>query len=307
MKQPASAPDMATIISTTLRYCRPLEATETLSIKVHKKDTRRVYVLKVFLNEEDYLDEQKLRHLKVIPGSPFFSGLKFSFQRDYYHYLVSDFRPCGDLSCHLKQEGQFSGERSKFYIAELILALKCLHEKDIVYRSIRPEKVLLDAQGHIALYDFRLSKGGLASRERTRTICGTPEYMAPEMLLDGSGYTNLVDFWSLGILFFEMCCGQSPFHAEDVRQIYDNIAYGEFLAPPNTFSDAARSFLHGLLEKDPERRLGGEGGTEELKRHPFFVGTDWAALSMKIATPLFQPKLSSEADLFYFEARSMFE
>nr|POF03807.1 serine/threonine-protein kinase sck1 [Quercus suber] len=233
--------------------------------------------------------------------SPFIVGLKFSFQTATDLYLVTDYMSGGELFWHLQKEGRFVEERAKFYIAELILALRHLHQHDIVYRDLKPENILLDANGHIALCDFGLSKANLAKNDTTNTFCGTTEYLAPEVLLDEQGYTKMVDFWSLGVLVFEMCCGWSPFYAEDTQQMYKNIAFGKVRFPRDALSAEGRNFVKGLLNRNPSHRLGAKGDAEELMAHPFFADVDWNALSKKLSQPPFKPKLKSELDTSNFD------
>jgi serine/threonine protein kinase len=197
--------------------------------------------------------------------SPFLVGLKFSFQTDADLYLVTDFKSGGELFWHLQRETRFSEERARFYIAELILALEHLHKYNIVYRCVllslssvagflnvpaysdlKPENILLDATGHVALCDFGLSKADLRSDELTTTFCGTTEYLAPEILLSEQGYSKIVDFWSLGVLLFEMCCGWSPFYAEDTQQMYKNICFGKIRFPKGVINEDGKQFVKGV-------------------------------------------------------------
>jgi len=227
--------------------------------------------------------------------------LKFSFQTLSDLYLVTDYMSGGELFWHLQREGRFNETRAKFYVAELILALQHLHKHDIVYRDLKPENILLDANGHIALCDFGLSKANLTGSETTNTFCGTTEYLAPEVLLDEHGYTKMVDFWSLGVLVFEMCCGWSPFYAEDTQQMYRNIAFGKVRFPRDALSADGRNFVKGLLNRNPKHRLGANDGAEELKEHPFFSDIDWEVLQKKKVVPPFKPKLKSELDVSNFD------
>jgi len=176
-----------------------------------------------------------------------------------------------------------------------------VHQHDIVYRDLKPENILLDANGHIALCDFGLSKANLSQGDTTNTFCGTTEYLAPEVLLDEQGYTKMVDFWSLGVLVFEMCCGWSPFYAEDTQQMYKNIAFGKVRFPRDALSQEGRNFVKGLLNRNPAHRLGAKGDAEELMQHPFFHDIDWQALSKKATQPPFKPKLKGELDTSNFD------
>ncbi|KAK6337762.1 hypothetical protein TWF696_001242 [Orbilia brochopaga] len=277
--------------------------------QVRKKDTNRIYAMKV-LSKKVIVQKKEVAHTigernilvrTATTDSPFIVGLKFSFQTPTDLFLVTDYMSGGELFWHLQQEGRFSEERSKFYIAELILALEHLHKHDIVYRDLKPENILLDANGHIALCDFGLSKSNLRKNETTNTFCGTTEYLAPEVLLDELGYTKMVDFWSLGVLVFEMCCGWSPFFAEDTQQMYKNIAFGKVRFPKDALSLEGRNFVKGLLNRNPKHRLGAHRDAAELKEHPFFADVDWEALRQKRSIPPFKPTLKSETDTQNFD------
>ncbi|KAL0265293.1 Serine/threonine-protein kinase [Diplodia seriata] len=277
--------------------------------QVRKKDTGRIYAMKV-LSKKVIVQKKEVAHTlgernilvrTAMADSAFIVGLKFSFQTPTDLYLVTDYMSGGELFWHLQKEGRFNEARAKFYIAELILALQHLHEHDIVYRDLKPENILLDANGHIALCDFGLSKANLTENDTTNTFCGTTEYLAPEVLLDEHGYTKMVDFWSLGVLVFEMCCGWSPFYAEDTQQMYKNIAFGKVRFPRDALSTEGRNFVKGLLNRNPKHRLGANRDAEELKAHPFFGDIDWDALSKKNLVPPFKPKLKSELDTSNFD------
>ncbi|KAF8531198.1 kinase-like domain-containing protein [Trichophaea hybrida] len=274
--------------------------------QVRKKDTDRIYAMKV-LSKKVIVQKKEVAHTlgernilvrTATTDSPFIVGLKFSFQTPTDLYLVTDYMSGGELFWHLQKEGRFKEDRAKFYIAELILALEHLHNHDIVYRDLKPENILLDANGHIALCDFGLSKANLAANATTNTFCGTTEYLAPEVLLDDQGYTKMVDFWSLGVLVFEMCCGWSPFYAEDTQQMYKNIAFGKVRFPRDALSLEGRNFL---LNRNPKHRLGATYDAKELREHPFFGDIDWNELQRKNVVPPFKPKLSSETDTSNFD------
>ncbi|KAF2788475.1 kinase-like protein [Melanomma pulvis-pyrius CBS 109.77] len=277
--------------------------------QVRKRDTRRIYAMKV-LSKKVIVQKKEVAHTlgernilvrTAMADSPFIVGLKFSFQTPTDLYLVTDYMSGGELFWHLQKEGRFHEARAKFYIAELILALQHLHEHNIVYRDLKPENILLDAKGHIALCDFGLSKANLTENATTNTFCGTTEYLAPEVLLDEHGYTKMVDFWSLGVLVFEMCCGWSPFYAEDTQQMYKNIAFGKVRFPRDALSTEGRNFVKGLLNRNPKHRLGATRDAEELKAHPFFADIDWDALTKKNVVPPFKPKLKGELDVSNFD------
>ncbi|EKV08242.1 CAMP-dependent protein kinase-like, putative [Penicillium digitatum PHI26] len=277
--------------------------------QVKKKDTQRIYAMKV-LSKKVIIQKKEVIHTlgernilvrTAMTASPFIVGLKFSFQTPTDLYLVTDYMSGGELFWHLQREGRFQEARAKFYIAELILALQHLHDHDIVYRDLKPENILLDANGHIALCDFGLSKANLSQNDTTNTFCGTTEYLAPEVLLDEQGYTKMVDFWSLGVLVFEMCCGWSPFYAEDTQQMYKNIAFGKVRFPRDALSTEGRNFVKGLLNRNPKHRLGANGDAKELMAHPFFHDINWDTLCRKQVIPPFKPQLQSETDTSNFD------
>lgn len=277
--------------------------------QVRKKDTQRIYAMKV-LSKKVIVQKKEVAHTvgernilvrTATADSPFIVGLKFSFQTPTDLYLVTGFMSGGELFWHLQKEGRFSERRAKFYIAELILALEHLHKYNIVYRDLKPENILLDANGHIALCDFGLSKANLTKDDTTNTFCGTTEYLAPEVLLEELGYTTMVDFWSLGVLVFEMCCGWSPFYADDTQQMYKNIAFGKVRFPRDALSNEGRNFVKGLLNRNPKHRLGAKNDAEELKTHAFFADTDWNAMMHKMVVPPFKPKLKSVMDTSNFD------
>lgn len=277
--------------------------------QVRKKDTQRIYAMKV-LSKKVIVQKKEVAHTlgernilvrTAMADSPFIVGLKFSFQTPTDLYLVTDFMSGGELFWHLQKEGRFQEDRAKFYIAELILALQHLHQHDIVYRDLKPENILLDANGHIALCDFGLSKANLTKNDTTNTFCGTTEYLAPEVLLDEQGYTKMVDFWSLGVLVFEMCCGWSPFYAEDTQQMYKNIAFGKVRFPRDALSSEGRNFVKGLLNRNPRHRLGANRDAQELIEHAFFDDIDWPGLAEKNVVPPFKPKLKSVVDTSNFD------
>ncbi|CCH42551.1 hypothetical protein BN7_2095 [Wickerhamomyces ciferrii] len=277
--------------------------------QVRKIDTDRIYAMKV-LSKKVIVRKKEIAHTigernilvrTAGASSPFIVGLKFSFQTPADLYLVTDYMSGGELFWHLQKEGRFAEDRAKFYIAELVLSLEHLHDNGIVYRDLKPENILLDANGHIALCDFGLSKADLSTGDTTNTFCGTTEYLAPEVLLDEAGYTKMVDFWSLGVLIFEMCCGWSPFYADNTQQMYKNIAFGKVRFPKEVLSPEGRSFVKGLLNRNPKHRLGSQNDARELKAHPFFHDVDWEALTTKKVPPPFKPHLSSETDTSNFD------
>jgi len=203
---------------------------------------------------------------------------------------VLDYVNGGELFFHLKKEGKFSEDRVRLYSAEIASALLHLHSFDIVYRDLKPENILLDSAGHICITDFGLSKE-IKQEEGTQTFCGTPEYLAPEVL-KGAGHGCPVDWWSLGTLIYEMLTGLPPFYSQNINIMYQKILHGELRFPPYISEDAV-SLLEGLLERDPEARLQGEA----IKSHPFFADIDWQDLFDKKIEPEFKPPVKSKDDI----------
>eukprot|EP00004_Rigifila_ramosa_P009010 TRINITY_DN2046_c0_g1_i3.p1 TRINITY_DN2046_c0_g1~~TRINITY_DN2046_c0_g1_i3.p1 ORF type:complete len:488 (-),score=136.49 TRINITY_DN2046_c0_g1_i3:57-1322(-) len=276
-------------------------------LMVRKKDTNRIYAMKELIkakliasDEVEGATGEKEVLRKV--HHPFIVGLKFSFQTQEKLYLVLDFLPGGELFHHLKKEKRFSEARSKFYAIEIILALEHLHKNNIVYRDLKPENILLGTDGHVALTDFGLAKDNLPVGYYTYTFCGTPEYLAPEVL-DGRGYDKSVDWWSLGTLIYEMLTGKPPFLAEEVPDMYQKILHAD-LVLPSGISPACGDLLRGLLDRDPEHRLGaGPRDAESIKAHPFFAGVSWRHyLSKEIEAP-FKPPITNPADTSNFDKK----
>lgn len=275
--------------------------------QVRKRDTKRIYAMKV-LSKREIVAKKEVAHtigerkiLQRSSDSPFLLGLKFSFQTETDLYLVMDFKGGGELFHHLQKEGRFTEDRARFYTAEIVLAFEHLHKFDIVYRDLKPENILLDATGHIVLCDFGLSKPDLPSDALTNTFCGTTEYLAPEVLLDDNGYSKIVDFWSLGVLLFEMCCGWSPFYAEDTQQMYKLICFGKVKFPRGVIGEDGKQFVKGLLNRNPKHRLGAQRDAAELKEHPFFKSIDWDLLAQRAVPPPFKPYVDSDESVANFD------
>ncbi|KAG2200140.1 hypothetical protein INT47_012421 [Mucor saturninus] len=270
---------------------------------VRKKDTNRIYAMKV-LRKSQIISRSEVTHTmaeKTVLAkvrNPFIVPLKFAFQSPNKLYLVLAFINGGELFHHLQIQGRFTEELSRFYAAELFCALECLHGFNVVYRDLKPENILIDYNGHIALCDFGLCKLNMTETERTNTFCGTPEYLAPELLL-GKGYTKNVDWWTLGVLLYEMLTGLPPFYDENTNEMYRKILQQE-LKFPDDMSDSASSLLSGLLNRDPNARLGNKG-TDEIKNHVFFKSIDWNKLMVKAVQPPFKPSVQNVYDTTNFD------
>ncbi|XP_056142457.1 serine/threonine-protein kinase Sgk2b isoform X2 [Lampris incognitus] len=263
------------------------------------------YAVKV-LQKQVILKRKEQRHVMVernvlLKGlkHPFLVGLHFSFQTPNTLYFVLDYVNGGELFYHLQREGSFPEPRATFYAAEMASALGYLHHLDIVYRDLKPENILLDGEGHVMLTDFGLCKEGVAIGGTTHTFCGTPEYLAPEVL-KGHSYCPAVDWWSLGSVLFEMLYGLPPFYSRSKVEMYERILHAP-LKLRRGASRAARSLLEGLLERDASKRLGGSRDFVELQCHPFFVSINWDDLLARKVPPPFVPNVAGPCDVRYID------
>ncbi|GLV31833.1 Ribosomal protein S6 kinase II [Carabus blaptoides fortunei] len=272
--------------------------------KVVGKDAGTLYAMKVLkkatLKVRDRHRTKMERNILVDVGHAFIVKLHYAFQTAGKLYLILDFLRGGDLFSRLSKEVMFTEEDVKFYLAELALALNHLHSLGIIYRDLKPENILLDSDGHIALTDFGLSKLPL-SEGKAYSFCGTVEYMAPEVV-NRKGHSFAADWWSFGVLMFEMLTGNLPFHGATRRDTMTQILKAKLGMPAN-LSPEAQSLLRALFKRNPQNRLGaGPGGIQDLKRHEFFATVDWDALLAKKVRPPFKPAVSRPDDAFYFDS-----
>ncbi|XP_051921793.1 serine/threonine-protein kinase Sgk2b [Hippocampus zosterae] len=230
---------------------------------------------------------------------PFLVGLHYSFQTPNMLYFVVDYVNGGELFYHLQRERSFPESRAAFYAAEMALALGYLHSLDIVYRDLKPENILLDSEGHVKLTDFGLCKEGVAVGGLMHTFCGTPEYLAPEVL-QGHMYSPAVDWWGLGCVLFEMLHGLPPFYSNSKTEMFEKILHAP-LHLRSGISEAACSLLAGLLERKISRRLGESRDIVELQEHPFFTSINWDDLLAKKVPPPFTPNVRSPCDISYID------
>ena len=249
---------------------------------VKKKSSDNIYAMKVLkksivLIKNQVLHTKQERKILEKINHPFIVHLHYAFQDEKKLYLVTEFMQGGELFYHLRKDKLFKESRAKFYLCEIILALEHLHKNGCIYRDLKPENILLDINGHIKLTDFGLSKMTLSKKdERAYTVCGTPEYLAPEILLE-QGYDKTVDWWSLGVLFYEMLCGYSPFKMSTSKaQRLDISLYTKPVTMHHFMSDDAISFISSLIVVDPKCRLGyGANGYANVKAHQFFSDVNW--------------------------------
>eukprot|EP01010_Urceolus_cornutus_P002834 NODE_369_length_1730_cov_297.674004_g294_i0.p1 GENE.NODE_369_length_1730_cov_297.674004_g294_i0~~NODE_369_length_1730_cov_297.674004_g294_i0.p1 ORF type:complete len:437 (+),score=113.44 NODE_369_length_1730_cov_297.674004_g294_i0:89-1399(+) len=268
-------------------------------MKVRKKGTHEIYAMKA-LRKDVVMREKMVANTKAEKTilqnihHPFIVKLYYAFQTKDRLYLVLDLLCGGELFFHLKNEGSFTLARSRLYTAEISSALHHLHQQGIIYRDLKPENVVLDKDGHAVLTDFGLAKASVPAKSHTYTFCGTPEYIAPEILL-GTGHGKAVDWWAIGILLFEMLAGLPPFYSEDVDAMYAAILNAPLECPKDTVPENAEALLVQLLDRDPEKRLS-DGG--KVLQQPFFAPIDMVKLLAREIQPEFVPDLSGDDDKY---------
>ncbi|XP_067826056.1 serine/threonine-protein kinase N2-like [Heptranchias perlo] len=230
---------------------------------------------------------------------PFLVNLFACFQTKDHVCFVMEYAPGGDLMMHIRSN-VFSEPQARFYAACVILGLQFLHEKSIVYRDLKLDNLLMDAEGYVKISDFGLCKEGMGFSDHTNTFCGTPEFLAPEVLTETS-YTRAVDWWGLGVLIYEMLVGECPFPGDDDDEVFDSIVNDE-VRYPRFLSTEAISVMRKLLRKNPECRLGaGDQDAEEVKKDMYFREVDWEAMFARRAKPPFVPELSGVNDVRNFD------
>ena len=271
---------------------------------VKKKKTGQIFAMKVLKKEKIEKEKQEgqviiERKILYELDHPFIIHFHGSFQNEKKVYFILEYCPGGELYLLLQKKERFSEDRTRFYSAQMVLALEHLHSKNIIYRDLKPENVLIDAQGYVRVADFGLGKVDV-TEDNVMSIKGTREYLAPEAL-QKKGYGKAADWWTLGCIIYEMIIGMPPFLLGNsslqelfARILNNNPKY------PNQMPQNLRSLIEGLLKKDPTQRLG-YNDAEEVKNHPWFRDVNWKALAEKRYDAPFVPKISSEDDLQHFD------
>lgn len=230
-------------------------------------------------------------------GHPFLAQLQATGQDRAHLYLLLEYVGGGELFSLLRKVKTLPVFVAQFYAAQVVLAFEHLHAQDILYRDLKPENILLSAEGNVKLVDFGFAK---VVRDQTWTLCGTPDYLAPEIIL-GTGYGRAVDWWALGILVYEMLAGFPPFYHESHMKLYDNILHADVRFAPS-FDALARDLVLRLTDKNPALRLGVlAGGIEDIKRHPWFQDVDWDRLLALQVRPPYRPRLAGAGDCSNFD------
>ncbi|RPD60437.1 hypothetical protein L226DRAFT_469316 [Lentinus tigrinus ALCF2SS1-7] len=264
------------------------------AIKVLKKESiiGRDEVARTRSEKQVFLAAARERH-------PFLLGMHACFQTETRVYFVMEYISGGDLMLHIQRE-QFSYRQAKFYASEVLLALEYFHANGIIHRDLKLDNILLTPDGHVKVADYGLCKEEMWFGSTTTTFCGTPNYMAPEILL-GQRYGRAVDWWAFGVLMYEMLLGQSPFCGEDQYKIFDAILEDEPLYPTTMPHDAVL-ILQKLLTRVPSDRLGsGMGDAEEIKREPFFSDVNFDDMLNKRIPPPYLPTITGTADTSNFD------
>jgi len=271
-------------------------------VKIKGAKDRTPLALKI-MKKSEVIRLKQVEHIKAetsILGMiehPFIVNLLVSFMDETRLFLVLEFVNGGELFSHLRKEGRLPDADAKFFAGEIVLAFAYLHGKNIIYRDLKPENLLIDCDGHIKVTDFGFAK---VVEDRTWTLCGTPEYLAPE-IIQSKGHGKAVDWWALGILIFEMLAGYPPFYDENPFGIYQKVLANK-VDYPKHFDVKAKDLIKRLLTHDRAKRFGClKAGAEDIQKHKWYRGLDWDALLNRAIKPSFIPAVKAPDDTSMFD------
>lgn len=275
---------------------------------VSHKNTGVYFAMKILEKQQIYKMKQiehTLNEKKILSAirHPFLVGMEYSFKDNVYIYMVLQYIPGGEIFSHLRRAGRFPETRCRFYASQIILALEYLHHLSLIYRDLKPENLLIDEQGYLRITDFGFAK---RVKGRTWTLCGTPEYLAPEIILS-KGYNKAVDWWAVGVLVYEMAAGYPPFFADQPIQIYEKIVTGRVRFPSH-FSQELKTLIKRFLETDTSKRLGNmNGGVRQIKEQDWFkmygpadsktATSMWTKIYNKTFEAPFKPPIKKSGDV----------
>ena len=272
---------------------------------VRMRSNNKLYAMKMldksFLKAKKQEEHTKTeRDLMVKLNSPFILNIKFAFQDSTNVYIITEFMQGGDLFFHLHSNRKFKEEQAKFYMIEIILAIEELHKNNMVYRDLKPENILMDQFGHLKISDFGLSKIIHKMTDKAYTLCGTPQYVAPEILYK-KGYEKGIDWWSFGCVAYEMLTGKLPYEIPVGPKLSLEMFKPKVEFPEGINKDL-KDLIEKLLTKEPKKRLGyGTDDAKAVKNHPYFKDVDWDLYLNKKVDPPFVPDLEDDEDLKYFD------
>uniref|UniRef100_A0A098LZ82 Protein kinase C delta type n=1 Tax=Hypsiglena sp. JMG-2014 TaxID=1550645 RepID=A0A098LZ82_9SAUR len=265
------------------------------AVKALKKDV-------VLIDDDVECTMVEKRVLALAWENPFLTHLYCTFQTKEHLFFVMEFLNGGDLMFHIQDKGRFDLFRATFYSAEIVCGLQFLHSKGIIYRDLKLDNVMLDKEGHIKIADFGMCKENVFGENKATTFCGTPDYIAPE-ILQGLKYTFSVDWWSFGVLLYEMLIGQSPFHGDDEDELFESIRV-DTPHYPRWITKESKDILEKLFERDSTKRLGITGN---IRDHHFFKAINWTTLEKREMEPPFKPKVKSASDYNNFDREFLSE
>jgi len=270
---------------------------------VKKKGTDQLFALKI-LKKKAVFEKHQERHviaekeiLSRMNNCPFLVRFYYSFQNEKKLFFVLEYCPGGELFNLIQMKGKLGEAQTRFYACQIVLAIEALHKNNIIYRDLKPENVLLDKEGYAKITDFGLSKTNVVQND-AKSICGTPEYLAPEVV-SLLKYGKPVDWWTVGCIIFEMITGLPPFYKNNRKELFEGIKFENPKLPYN-ITNEAKLIISQLLQKDPAKRLG-TNGAEEVKSHPWFTGVNWTFVAEKRYEPPFHVKLGNNMGVQNFD------